>query len=191
LISGKAIGKDSLSHEIPYYTMKAGEQVSVLDEEGIFTIKKIEKNTAVLVDSYGFENTYLVKHLIPHSLSSEKIYNTHSVPDSKEEDQIQKKVFSPRKREELREVDLHIGNLVDTLTGLQPHQMLQKQINKARAEIQQAKKDKVKKLILIHGKGKGVLKNEIYKLLDSIEGIEYFEADIIKYRFGAVEIRIE
>ena len=69
--------------------------------------------------------------------------------------------------------------------------MLEKQINRANEEIKLAKMDKINKLIFIHGKGKGVLKKEIYKILNTIDDIEFFEADIIKYRFGAVEVRFK
>ncbi|MDR2122888.1 MAG: hypothetical protein LBP34_07160 [Flavobacteriaceae bacterium] len=169
--------------------MKIGDRVNILDEEGIFIIQKIEGNKVILTDPYGFEHICSLKKVIPYE-SLNEFYNNSPEISIKQEDKSRKKKFLPQKKEEIREVDLHIGNLVDTTVGLHPHQMLQKQLNKARIEIQKAKKDGTKKLILIHGKGKGVLKTEIYKLLETVEGIEYFEADIIKYRFGAVEIRI-
>ncbi len=169
--------------------MKVGNKVHVVDEEGTFIIKKIEGSQAILVDEHGFENKYQLNQLIPN-ISSDS-FNLQIFPPLKEEDKLKPIKKNPEKTEEIREIDLHIGNLVDSLTSLQSHQMLKKQLITARQEIEKAKNDKVKKLILIHGKGKGVLKNEIYRLLETIKGIEYLEADIRKYRFGAVEIRFK
>ena len=171
--------------------MKIGDKVKLLDEEGIFTIKNFIGNKAVLLDSYGFEVTHSLNNLIAYDKYA-SMYTEVTDFNAKKEDVTFKKTNN-LKKETIQEriIDLHIGNIVDSFKNMMPHQMLEKQINKAMEEIKSAKKDKVKKLILIHGKGKGVLKKEIYKILNSMNDIEYFEADIIKYRFGAVEIRFK
>lgn len=171
--------------------MKIGDKVKLLDEEGIFTIKNFIGNKAVLLDSYGFEVTHSLNNLIAYDKYA-SMYTEVTDFNAKKEDVTSKKTNNVAKETiQERIVDLHIGNIVDSFKNMMPHQMLEKQINKAMEEIKSAKKDKVKKLILIHGKGKGVLKKEIYKILNSMDDIEYFEADIIKYRFGAVEIRFK
>lgn len=171
--------------------MKIGDKVKLLDEEGIFTIKNFIGNKAVLIDSYGFEVTHLLINLIAYDKYA-NMYTEVTDFNAKKEDVTSKKTNNVAKEIiQERIIDLHIGNIVDSFKNMMPHQMLEKQINKAMEEIKSAKKDKVKKLILIHGKGKGVLKKEIYKILNSMNDIEYFEADIIKYRFGAVEIRFK
>lgn len=171
--------------------MKIGDKVKLLDEEGIFTIKNFIGNKAVLLDSYGFEVTHLLNNLIAYDKYA-NMYTEVTDFNAKKEDVTSKKTNNVAKETiQDRIIDLHIGNIVDSFKNMMPHQMLEKQINKAMEEIKSAKKDKVKKLILIHGKGKGVLKKEIYKILNSMDDIEYFEADIIKYRFGAVEIRFK
>ncbi|MXP05889.1 MULTISPECIES: Smr/MutS family protein [unclassified Apibacter] len=171
--------------------MKIGDKVKLLDEEGIFTIKNFIGNKAVLLDSYGFEVTHSLNNLIAYDKYA-SMYTEVTDFNAKKEDVTFKKTNN-LKKETIQEriIDLHIGNIVDSFKNMMPHQMLEKQIKKAMEEIKSAKKDKVKKLILIHGKGKGVLKKEIYKILNSMNDIEYFEADIIKYRFGAVEIRFK
>lgn len=171
--------------------MKIGDKVKLLDEEGIFTIKNFIGNKAVLLDSYGFEVTHSLNKLIAYDKYA-NMYTEVTDFNAKKE-YVTSKNINNVKKETIQEriVDLHIGNIVDSFKNMMPHQMLEKQINKAMEEIKSAKKDKVKKLILIHGKGKGVLKKEIYKILNSMDDIEYFEADIIKYRFGAVEIRFK
>jgi dsDNA-specific endonuclease/ATPase MutS2 len=171
--------------------MKIGDKVILIDEEEIFTIKNFIGNKAVLIDSYGFEVVHLLNNLIVYGEYA-NMYNDVLEFDLKKED-ISSKNKNIVIKENIQEriIDLHIGNIVDSIKNLTPHQMLEKQMNKAVEEINSAKKDKVKKLIIIHGKGKGVLKKEIYKILKTRNDLDYFEADIIKYRFGAVEIRFK
>ncbi|PQL95642.1 Smr/MutS family protein [Apibacter adventoris] len=168
--------------------MEIGDKVNVIDEKGTFIIKEIKGPQVILLDEYGFENIYLAKSIIPYS--SFKELNFDCLEEMKKDEHKDNKSIIIKK-ETIRIIDLHIGHLVDSLRDIKPHQMLQKQINVAYSEIKKAKKDGIKKLILIHGKGKGVLKKNIYQLLQSIDDIEYFEADIMKYRFGAVEIRFK
>ncbi|MDR3272803.1 MAG: hypothetical protein LBT29_04920 [Flavobacteriaceae bacterium] len=170
--------------------MKVGDKAKILDEAGTVTVKKITGSMAVVEDEYGFELSYPLSQLLPCVPQTLEIENT----ESKKNDVERNKPVPPKPRlqvEVIREIDLHIGHLVDSMKGLRPHQMLEKQLITAKDEIERARKDRVKKLILIHGKGKGILKSEIYCLLNRTERIEFFEADIIKYRFGAVEIRFK
>ncbi|MCT6869787.1 MAG: Smr/MutS family protein [Apibacter sp.] len=171
--------------------MKIGDKVRLIDEEGVYIIKNITGTKVLLLDSYGFEIIYSIDKIISAE-KYENIYNAISNVSTKKEDVSSKKknIFA-KKNEKERIIDLHIGNLVDSVKNLTPHQMLEKQINRANEEIKLAKMDKINKLIFIHGKGKGVLKKEIYKILNTIDDIEFFEADIIKYRFGAVEVRFK
>ncbi len=168
--------------------MKVGDKVCLVDDEGVFTIKRIKDSRVLLADEHGFETSCLLSQLVPYISSHD--FNL-DIPIPRKEEKIKKNIKASENKEKTREIDLHIGHLVDFPDNLQPHQKLQKQLHIARTEIERARKDKVEKLILIHGKGKGVLKSEIYKLLESQEGIEYLEADIRKYRFGAVEIRFK
>ncbi|WP_128331887.1 Smr/MutS family protein [Apibacter sp. HY039] len=166
---------------------KSGDKVKVVDEEGVFVIKQLHKGTAVLEDQYGFETEYSLSKILPYISVDETVIDVEIRLAKNKTDKAKNKLVNSK--EECREIDLHIGHLMDSIKNVQPHQMLQKQLNTAKYEIDRARKDQLKKLILIHGKGKGVLKEEIYKMLKTMDRIEFFEADIMKYRFGAVEIR--
>lgn len=91
-------------------------------------------------------------------------------------------------------VDLHATELLDSLTGLNSGQILEYQLEKA-LEVMKAHRrtqDKGKKIIFIHGKGDGVLRQ---RLIDSIKKI--FPKDLIQdapfqeYGHGATLVTIQ
>lgn len=90
------------------------------------------------------------------------------------------------------EVDLHINELVDTTAGMSNADMLQLQIEKFHAIIDQNKHKKGQKIVFIHGKGEGVLRNEILRLLKSRYKSYYFQdASFREYGFGATMVVIK
>ena len=63
------------------------------------------------------------------------------------------------------EVDLHISQLIDNTNGLSRADMLNYQLEKFNKVMQENLKRKGQKIVFIHGKGEGVLRAEIEKLL--------------------------
>jgi dsDNA-specific endonuclease/ATPase MutS2 len=70
------------------------------------------------------------------------------------------------------------------------HDKLLLQLSTAKTKIDDAINNKNSKLIIIHGVGKGVLKNELIKLFNSYSNIEYYDASFQDYGQGATEIKI-
>lgn len=89
------------------------------------------------------------------------------------------------------EVDLHINELVDTTAGMSNADMLQLQLDKFHAVIEENKNRKGQKIVFIHGKGEGVLLAEIEKLLKTHYKTYYFQdASFREYGFGATMVTI-
>lgn len=86
------------------------------------------------------------------------------------------------------EIDLHIDELVDDSTGMQPTEMLKTQMSYFKRCLSEAIIRHVDKLIVIHGVGTGVLKQEVEKELSQYKGIHSFPASMQKYGVGAIEI---
>jgi hypothetical protein len=61
----------------------------------------------------------------------------------------------------IAEVDLHIGELIDDFTNLDKNDLLNIQLDYFRKSLNQAQKEKLTKVIFIHGVGNGKLKTEI------------------------------
>ncbi len=93
---------------------------------------------------------------------------------------------------EIIEVDLHINELVDSTAGMSNGDMLQLQLDKFHAIIDENKNRKGQKIVFIHGKGEGVLRKEIEKELKTRYKTYYFQdASFREYGFGATMITIK
>jgi len=90
------------------------------------------------------------------------------------------------------EVDLHINELLDSTTGMSNGEMLQCQLDKFHAVIEENKNHKGQKIVFIHGKGEGVLRTEIEKQLKTRYKSYYFQdASFREYGFGATLVTIK
>lgn len=86
------------------------------------------------------------------------------------------------------EVDLHIEMLHERPADLPDHEVFQTQMRYFRTCMNHAFANNVKKVVFIHGVGRGILKNEIEKELKQYDGIYFFDAPMAKYGAGAVEV---
>ncbi|MDE5790164.1 MAG: Smr/MutS family protein [Muribaculaceae bacterium] len=98
---------------------------------------------------------------------------------------------NPHKVLPLIEVDLHIYELVDSTVGMDNYSMLQLQLDTVRKTMKNHFRRIGQKIVFIHGKGDGVLRKEVRKLLSK----EYAscvvqDASFLKYGFGATEVTI-
>ena len=91
---------------------------------------------------------------------------------------------------EHHELDLHIENLVDTWKGLSNFEIVNIQLSHFRKRLFQAFENNEEFLVVIHGVGKGKLKEQIDKYLDQFPNITVRPADVKLYGMGATEIII-
>lgn len=98
---------------------------------------------------------------------------------------------SPFKKLPLIEVDLHIGELTDTLTGMEPKDMLELQLSEVRKTMEAHAKRIGQKIVFIHGKGEGVLRKAVLDLLKKdYPKAELQDASFREYGFGATLVTI-
>jgi hypothetical protein len=88
----------------------------------------------------------------------------------------------------IAEVDLHIGELVENFTNLEKTDLLNIQLDYVRKCMKQAEKERLSKIIFIHGIGNGKLKSEIISILEGIQGITFYDASFARYGMGATEV---
>lgn len=98
---------------------------------------------------------------------------------------------NPNKLLPLIEVDLHIGELVDTTAGMDSAAMLELQLDTAMSTMKENARRIGQKIVFIHGKGDGVLRNRLWQRLRR----EYPKADLQdasfrEYGFGATLVTI-
>jgi hypothetical protein len=90
------------------------------------------------------------------------------------------------------EVDLHIENIVESTKGMTNADMLQVQLDTLKYYLALAIKHKQERMIVIHGLGKGVLREEVHKVLKQTPEVSNFTNEWqARYGFGATEVHFE
>ena len=89
-------------------------------------------------------------------------------------------------------IDLHIDELVDTTAGLSPADMLNLQIDRFSRVMDENLRHVGRRIVFIHGKGEGVLRQAILKeLKHRYKGHDVQDASFREYGFGATQVTIK
>ncbi|MBD5222083.1 MAG: DUF2027 domain-containing protein [Bacteroidales bacterium] len=89
------------------------------------------------------------------------------------------------------EIDLHAGELLDTTAGLSPADILNLQLDTVRKTMKSHSRRIGQKIIFIHGKGEGVLRQSLLALLrKEFPSAEIQDASFQEYGFGATLVTI-
>lgn len=98
-------------------------------------------------------------------------------------------VKKERKERPRMEVDLHIDRLVENTKGLSNFEMLTIQLEAFGEALEEAISNRQQSLAVIHGVGKGRLKEEIHAILRAVPEVDFFQHDWNpRYGYGATEI---
>ncbi len=98
----------------------------------------------------------------------------------------------PIKGSDILEVDLHINELLDTTAGMSPFEILNYQLDVVRKTLDENIKKKGQRIVFIHGKGDGVLRNAIsQELRRKYPRCISQDASFQKYGFGATMVIIK
>lgn len=159
--------------------LKIGDKVSLVDEpaQGIITAINGQR-VSVDIDG-GFNEDIAISKLIK---VNEINYDMEDLEDKHQDTYVE------IRQEKLNEIDLHIENLFIHWQKIPKNEYLHKQINAMKEELYLARKNKLDKLIVIHGKGKGILKNAIIDILDAERNLSYRAMTHDKYKDAAIEI---
>lgn len=100
-------------------------------------------------------------------------------------------IVKPQKHNDIIEVDLHINELLDNTTNMTNSEMLEYQLGVFNKTLNEYKDRIGQKIVFIHGKGEGVLRNAILKELKSkYRNYSYQDASFREYGFGATMVTI-
>ena len=134
-----------------------------------FKIKVPETSTEVANDKFQNLNT-----------NTRNQKSTIKDPKSKPFD------FSPDK------IDLHIENLVDNTRGMSNTDIILIQLAALKDHLRMAIRNKQQRLIIVHGLGKGKLRDEVHKVLSETFEVKDYNNDWhAGYGFGATEVWFE
>lgn len=94
-----------------------------------------------------------------------------------------------KKEKPVDEIDLHIEKLVHSVAGLSNYDMLSIQLDAFEDALYKAIQAHQQSLVVIHGVGKGKLKEEIHSLLKSVAEVDFFQHEWSpRYGYGATQI---
>ena len=88
------------------------------------------------------------------------------------------------------EVDLHLHKLVEDESTLSDGEKLRFQLEFFERRLNTAIRERKKRVIVIHGVGEGILREEVRKALQFYEGVRFDDADPRRYGYGATAIEI-
>jgi dsDNA-specific endonuclease/ATPase MutS2 len=168
---------------------KKGDRVLVVDDDmgGVVAFAKADQVT--IITDFDVSITYHERELVLDAPLNIDQVVVKKEPEKKKGKQRQ---VSRKKAREIPavEIDLHIHQLVKTERGMDAYDKLNLQIDTARHRLEWARRERIPKLVFIHGVGEGVLKKEIEYLLDRYNDLTYYDADYQKYGRGATEVYI-
>ena len=172
--------------------LKVNDKVQVVDDTLEGRITEVKNDQVWIEDEDGFLHAYKKEQVV-------KITGPLEV-DPLEIDRVAYKKFansknderstSPKRTKKIPELDLHIHELTDSSAHMTDFDMLQLQLRTAENRLKKAIENKEKRLVFIHGKGKGRLKSELSVLFSRYKEVSYYDADFGEYGFGATEVYI-
>ena len=175
-----------------------GDKVSVLDEAMNGVVLSVKDNQVTIETEDGFVMTFFVNELIKVQVTSNlmdsiKRINVGEISKEKEIPKPRSFVKEKKSKHEIPapEFDLHIEKLVPNKRGMSNYDILTLQTETAKRHIEFAIRNRIPKIVFIHGVGEGVLKSELDFLLGRYDNIAFAEANYQKYGQGATEVFIK
>jgi len=183
--------------------IEVGHSVKFINEDLSGKVKTIVSENKVLVScSDGFDHEVLVSEIIIINEDNEHSYSI-------DESEVAKKIISEKTENTSKnvlskylktskytvggivEIDLHLEELVEFPSRLDDWQRLHTQMQHAKTCLKAAIEKRVRKVVLIHGVGTGVLKTELINYLSNFENLVVQDGDFREYGVGATEVIIK
>lgn len=185
---------------------KVGEKVFLVDDNSTGSVVKVLHSNKIRVLIDGFEYDYPASKLMTHEhpdmpgtnfTVEEKLHDfkeNHAKRHVKKEGAAapikNKRNYVRRNDHGVLEIDLHIYELVDDYRHMANADMMIIQLDRFQRAFDEAVLANERHVVIIHGKGAGVLKTEIRRILAGYPKIRYFDAPFRRYGFGATEVTI-
>ncbi len=99
--------------------------------------------------------------------------------------------FMNKSKDDVLVVDLHADAILETTAGMSHVDILNYQLDVFRRALEENKGNKGKKIVFIHGKGEGVLRNAVVnELRYRYKKYKYQDASFQEYGYGATQVTI-
>jgi DNA-nicking Smr family endonuclease len=188
-------------------TFVPGDEVSFLNEVGGgMVLSLVGKDHAKVRTFDGFEFVLPLKELVMRAQNSSYAVSDHHAQLRASDDRMMERIERNKGRggssanggtapkpvadPQTVEVDLHLHKLVEDESKLSDGEKLSFQLDFFERRLNTAIRERKKRVIVIHGVGEGILREEVRKTLQFYEGVRFDDADPRKYGYGATAIEI-
>ncbi len=175
-----------------------GDLVSVLDEDQNGIVVAIDQKEVTIETEDGFLLKYQFHELLKMGDTSElkqaATISSISAALLEKQGSVKRsfvKEKKSKKDEFILEVDLHIEKLVPSFRGMSNHDILTLQVDTARGQVEFAIRNKIPRVVFIHGIGEGILKLELDYLFARYPEVIFEDANYQKYGLGATQVYIK
>ncbi|MBP8822436.1 MAG: Smr/MutS family protein [Flavobacteriales bacterium] len=184
-----------------------GDQFSFLNEVGGGVVLAAVGRDRVKVRTHdGFELVYPVGELVVVQGDPSRSVSDHHAQLRASNDRLAERIekgkgrgatavnggraHQPVEDPAVMVVDLHLHKLVEDETALNDGEKLSFQLDFFERRLNTAIRERKKRVIVIHGVGEGILREEVRKALQFYEGVRFDDADPRRYGHGATAVEI-
>lgn len=137
----------------------------------------------IIKNDFPTKQVYVSAEELQDAIMDKKVTDTPSAPQT---------LIKRGGKNEIIEIDLHIGELLDDTHGMSNSEILNYQLDKFREVLEKYKTKREQRIVFIHGKGDGVLRKA---LLDELKrkypNFRHQDASFQEYGFGATMVTIK
>lgn len=168
-------------------------EVIWLEGEGNFKRPPVSTQIKIKTSRFYKSNSFKYCSWLDEKSICEIIYQEENIFDNvdfsnhaqfKSETVKGPKYSKSHKRISQTEIDIHIEELVDDYRGLSNGEIVNIQLKAVQNKIEECLSARIKELVIIHGRGSGVLRSEVRRLISSY-GLNYSDGSFQKYGAGA------
>jgi len=175
------------------YALKNAQNVEIrLDGINFYKLHSFRENDFFEDDALVYPvmiNDVPVREILVSAADIQEAMNQKARVDRPNRQPVQKPKETGKS---IVEIDLHINELLDTTEGMNNTDMLNVQLAKFTETMKLYQSKKGQKIVFIHGKGEGVLRNAILQEIKTkYKSCSYQDASFREYGFGATMITIK
>ena len=174
--------KQNSFQENPFFNVPALLYTIVKDDK---IVRPLQMNVEEISESMLTNNDAILKENQNKSLDS-------AVQKSDVKKNIIETIKKDKEGNEFLIIDLHANKLLEQIEGLTSLDILNYQLKKFRDTLYYYRKKKNTKIVFIHGKGEGILRNAIInELRFKYKSYQYQDASFQEYGYGATQVIIK
>lgn len=164
--------------------MKVGDKVSVVNDNLKGHIINIEKFRVIVEDEYAFEHNFKPEEIV---VQDADLYTQKRIEVKPEP----KKNISKKNKIQALTLDLHFDQVVPNPHDYEAWERLFIQKQKLQDTLNFCRKNKIKRIEIIHGIGDGTLQEMVLEVLRGEVGVEYEDGTFFKHQSGSITVLLK